>query len=143
MWAEKAVADTVGYPSSMYANRLGMDVRGVRRSIDHLEELGLLSVNNKGSNQQIKVLIDLRINAETGKKNTIKVFDRIFYYPLIKPSMVHVYSYYWGLSNMEQYREKCTVDLDTVANTLGMSRATVKRLLEQMSDLGLLQGQKN
>lgn len=135
--------DTVGYPSSMYANRLGMDVRGVRRSIDHLEELGLLSVNNKGSNQQIKVLIDLRINAETGKKNTIKVFDRIFYYPLIKPSMVHVYSYYWGLSNMEQYREKCTVDLDTVANTLGMSRATVKRLLEQMSDLGLLEVQEN
>ena len=82
-------------------------------------------------------------NAETGKKNTIKVFDRIFYYPLIKPSMVNVYSYYWGLSNMEQYREKCTVDLDTVANTLGMSRATVKRLLEQMSDLGLLEVQEN
>ena len=44
---------------------------------------------------------------------------------------------------MEQYKERCTVDLDTVANTLGMSRATVKRLLEQMSDLGLLEVQKN
>ena len=30
--------NTVGYPSSMYADRLGMDVRAVRRSIDHLEE---------------------------------------------------------------------------------------------------------
>lgn len=135
--------DTVGYPSSVYADRLGMDVREVRRSIDHLEELGLISVKNKGSNQQIKVLIDLRINEETGRKNIIKVFDRIFYYPLIKPTMVHVYSYYLGLSNMEQYRERCTVDLDTVANTLGMSRATVKRLLEQMSDLGLLEVQEN
>ena len=86
--------DTVGYPSSVYADRLGMDVREVRRSIDHLEELGLISVKNKGSNQQIKVLIDLRINEETGRKNIIKVFDRIFYYPLIKPTMVHVYSYY-------------------------------------------------
>ncbi len=46
--------DTVGYPSSVYADRLGMDVREVRRSIDHLEELGLISVKNKGSNQQIK-----------------------------------------------------------------------------------------
>ena len=133
----------MGYPSNVYADRLGMDVRAVRRSIDHLVELGLISIHNKGSNKQIKVLIDLRINEETGRKNIIKVFDRIFYYPLVKPTMVHVYSYYLGLSNMEQYRERCTVDLDTVANTLGMSRATVKRLLEQMSDLGLLEVQEN
>ena len=135
--------DTVGYPSNMYADRLSMDVREVRRSIDHLEELGLISVKNKGTNQQITVLIDLRINAETGKKNAIKVFDRIFYYPMIKPNMVHVYSYYQNLSNMKQYKERCTVDLDTVANTLGMSRATVKRLLNQLSDLGLLEVQEN
>ena len=135
--------DTVGYPSSVYADRLGMDVREVRRSIDHLEELGLISVKNKGSNQQIKVLSDLRYKKETGAKNTIPVYDRIFYYPEIKPGMVHVYSYYRALSNMEQYKERCTVDLDTVANTLGMSRATVKRLLEQMSDLGLLEVQEN
>ena len=44
---------------------------------------------------------------------------------------------------MERYKERCTVDLDTVANTLGMSRATIKRLLEQMNDLGLLEVQEN
>ena len=36
--------DTVGYSSSVYADRLGMDVREVRRSIDHLVELGLISM---------------------------------------------------------------------------------------------------
>ena len=57
--------DTVGYPSSVYADRLGMDVREVRRSIDHLEELGLISVKNKGSNQQIKVLVDCIMKLDT------------------------------------------------------------------------------
>ncbi len=57
--------------------------------------------------------------------------------------MVHVYSYYLGLSNMERYKDRCTVDLDTVANTLGISRVTIKRYWEQMNDLGLLEVQEN
>lgn len=132
------------YTNSYIANRLAMNDREVRRAISNLEELKLITATHpSGSKKNIKVIKDLRYPPkEAGKrkknKSIIKVYDRIFYYPLITKSMVHIYSYYLGLNNVERYQGYITVSYKKVAEALGYSEKHVIEIIKEMKEIGLI-----
>ena len=132
------------YPNSYIANRLAMNDREVRRAVSNLEELKLIKVTHpSGNKRNIKVLKDLRYppkEARKRKKNksVIKVYDRIFYYPLITKPMVHVYSYYLALNDIRDYGGHITVSYKKVADSLGYSEKQIINIVKDMKSIGLI-----
>lgn len=132
------------YPNSYIANRLAMNDREVRRAVSNLEELKLIKVTHpSGNKRNIKVLKDLRYPPKEARrrkkdKNFIKVYDRIFYYPLITKPMVHVYSYYLALNNNKDYGGYITVSYKKVADSLGYSEKQLIDIIKAMKDIGLV-----
>ena len=134
------VSDVFSYPNKIIAKRIAVDERQVRRSVNHLKEQGLITVSHlKGNRRHIRVKDDLRINKKTGNKNVIRVYDRIFSYPLITKPMVHVYSYYLSLGGMDRYQNGCNVVFDTVSKSLGYSKKQLIVILDEMVGIGLVQ----
>lgn len=144
-----SMSDVFSYTNTHIANRLNMDNREVRRAVSNLEELKLIKVSHpSGNKRNIKVLTDLRYplrdnGKRSRKKSVIKVFDRIFYYPLITKSMVHVYSYYLALSNMPEYSEFNTVSYRKVAGALAYSEKQVIDIIKDMDSIGLIRKRVN
>lgn len=136
-------SEVSSYTSKDIGMRIAMDERTVRRSISNLQELGLISTTVRGNKRSIKVLKDLRYQENTGnkkpKKSIYKFYDRMFCYRLIDKTMIHVYSYYLSLRGLSQYKEWCNVSAQTVANSLGCSRAVIQKSLEKMEELGIVQ----
>lgn len=132
------------YPNTFIANRLAMDTREVRRAISNLEELKLIKVTHpSGNKRNIKVIKDLRYPPKEAKKrkknkSIIKVYDRLFYYPLITKPMVHVYSYYLALNNIKDYGGYITVSYKKVADSLGYSEKHVIEIIKEMKEIGLI-----
>lgn len=134
-------AYTFSYSSEEIGQRLSRDEREVRRSINNLENMGLISVHRTSNKRSIQVVQDLRYpDGDKGKKSIIKVYDRLFFYPNITLPMIHVYSYYLSLSQMSRYRDGCDVSYKTVAEALGYeSTKAIERCLADMERIGLIQ----
>lgn len=137
---------TCSYTNVDIGRRIAMDESAVRRSIRKLKELGLITTTVKGNKRSIKILQDLRYQDTTGnkksKKSVYKFYDRMFCYPLIDKTMVHIYSYYLSLRGLSKYQEWCNVSTQTVANSLGCSRSVIQKSLEKMEELGVIQMSK-
>lgn len=143
------MTETFSYTNTHIANRLNMDNREVRRAVSNLGELELIKVTHPSKNKRnIKVLTDLRYPLKGNgkrrrKKSIIKVYDRIFYYPLITKPMVHIYSYYLSLTNMPKYSEFNTVSYRKVAEALAYSEKQVIDIIKDMDSIGLIRKRKN
>lgn len=138
------LSNIFSYNNKYIASRLNINDSEVRRSIRNLKELELIKVTYPSKNKRnIKVLIDLRyplnkIGKRKSKKSIIKVYDRLFYYPMITKQMVHVYSYYLGLTNIPNYIGFSTVSYKKVAEALGYSERQVISIMNDMQDIGLI-----
>lgn len=132
------------YTNKYIADRLNINDSEVRRSIKNLQELELIKVTHPSENKRnIIVLVDLRyplnkIGKRKSKKSVIKVYDRIFYYPTITKPMVHVYSYYLGLTNIPNYIGFSTVSYKKVSEALGYSERQIISIMKDMQDIGII-----
>lgn len=132
------------YTNKHIADRLNINDSEVRRSIKNLKEQELIKVSYPSENKRnIKVLIDLRyplnrVGKRKLKKSVIKVYDRLFYYPMITKPMIHVYSYYLGLTNIPDYIGFSTVSYKKAAEALGYSERQIISIMKDMQDIGLI-----
>ena len=138
------LSNTFSYTNKYIANRLNINDSEVRRSIRNLKELELIKITYPCENKRnIKVLIDLRyplnkVGKRNSKKSVIKVYDRLFYYPMITKPIVHVYSYYLGLTNIPNYIGFSTVSYKKVAEALGYSERQIISIMKDMQNIGLI-----
>lgn len=137
------ISDVFSYTNTDIAKRLAMNTREVRRAISNLEELKLIKVTHPSKNKRnIKVLIDLRytrngVGKGAQKGNFFKVYDRLFFYPLITKPMVHVYSHYLALTHDKDYPGFSTVSYKKVAETLGYSEKQIIDIIKDMVSIGI------
>lgn len=137
------ISDVFSYTNADIGKRLAMNDREVRRAVSNLEELELIKVTHPSKNKRnIKVLVDLRYTHNgvgKGKKkgDFFKIYDRLFYYPLITKPMIHVYSHYLALTHVKDYPGFSTVSYRKVAEALGYSEKQIIDIINDMVSIGL------
>lgn len=119
------------YTNQSIAEKINLSINTIKRSISKLQKLNYIKIVIKDNNKrEIYPLIDLRYN-ESDNKSTIKIYYRLFWYPNIDITMIHIYSYYLSFSDMDKYKTSCDISLSTVSKSLNITyRALLKNLLE-------------
>lgn len=119
------------YTNQSIAEKINLSINTIKRSISKLQKLKYIKIVIKDNNKrEIYPLIDLRYN-ESDNKSTIKIYYRLFWYPNIDITMIHIYSYYLSFSDMDKYKTSCDISLTTVSKSLNITyRALLKNLLE-------------
>ena len=125
------------YTNQSIAEKLNLSSNTVNNSISKLQKLGYIKIISKGNKREIHPLIDLRYN-ESDNKSVIRIYYRIFWYPNIKPLMIHIYSYYLSFSNMDKYKTSCDIALSTVMKNLNISYKSLLTALNEMESLKLI-----
>ena len=125
------------YTNQSIAEKLNLSDSTIERSISKLQKLGYIKIISKGNKREIHPLIDLRYN-ELDSKSVIRIYYRIFWYPNIKPLMIHIYSYYLSFSNMDKYKTSCNIALSTVMKNLNISYKSLLNALNEMESLKLI-----
>ena len=119
------------YTNQSIAEKLNLSDSTIERSISKLQKLGYIKIISKGNKREIHPLIDLRYN-ESDNKSVIRIYYRIFWYPNIKPLMIHIYSYYLSFSNMDKYKTSCNIALSTIMKSLNISYKSLLNALNEM-----------
>ena len=125
------------YTNQSIAEKLNLSDSTIERSISKLQKLGYIKIISKGNKREIHPLIDLRYN-ESDNKSVIRIYYRIFWYPNIKPLMIHIYSYYLSFSNMDKYKTSCDIALSTIMKSLNISYKSLLTALNEMESLKLI-----
>lgn len=125
------------YTNQSIAEKLNLSDSTIERSISKLQKLGYIKIISKGNKREIHPLIDLRYN-ESDNKSVIRIYYRIFWYPNIKPLMIHIYSYYLSFSNMDKYKTSCDIALSTIMKSLNISYKSLLNALNEMESLKLI-----
>ena len=125
------------YTNQSIAEKLNLSDSTIERSISKLQKLGYIKIISKGNKREIHPLIDLRYN-ESDSKSVIRIYYRIFWYPNIKPLMIHIYSYYLSFSNMDKYKTSCDIALSTIMKSLNISYKSLLTALNEMESLKLI-----
>lgn len=125
------------YTNQSIAEKLNLSDSTIERSISKLQKLGYIKIISKGNKREIHPLIDLRYN-ESDNKSVIRIYYRIFWYPNIKPLMIHIYSYYLSFSNMDKYKASCDIALSTIMKSLNISYKSLLTALNEMESLKLI-----
>lgn len=125
------------YTNQSIAEKLNLSDSTIERSISKLQKLGYIKIISKGNKREIHPLIDLRYN-ESDNKSVIRIYYRIFWYPNIKPLMIHIYSYYLSFSNMDKYKASCDIALSTIMKSLNISYKSLLNALNEMESLKLI-----
>ena len=125
------------YTNQSIAEKLNLSDSTIERSISKLQKLGYIKIISKGNKREIHPLIDLRYN-ESDNKSVIRIYYRIFWYPNIKPLMIHIYSYYLSFSNMDKYKTSCNIALSTIMKSLNISYKSLLTALNEMESLKLI-----
>ena len=125
------------YTNQSIAEKLNLSGNTVNNSISKLQKLGYIKIISKGNKREIHPLMDLRYN-ESDNKSVIRIYYRIFWYPNIKPLMIHIYSYYLSFSHMDKYRTSCDIALSTVMKSLNISYKSLLNALNEMESLKLI-----
>ena len=125
------------YTNQSIAEKLNLSSNTVNNSISKLQKLGYIKIISKGNKREIHPLIDLRYN-ESDSKSVIRIYYRIFWYPSIKPLMIHIYSYYLSFSNMDKYKTSCDIALSTIMKSLNISYKSLLTALNEMESLKLI-----
>ena len=125
------------YTNQSIAEKINLSGNTVNNSISKLQKLGYIKIISKGNKREIHPLIDLRYN-ELDNKSVIRIYYRIFWYPNIKPLMIHIYSYYLSFSDMDKYKTSCNIALSTVMKSLNISYKSLLNALNEMESLKLI-----
>lgn len=125
------------YTNQSIAEKINLSSNTVNNSISKLQKLGYIKIISKGNKREIHPLMDLRYN-ESDNKSVIRIYYRIFWYPNIKPLMIHIYSYYLSFSHMDKYRTSCDIALSTVMKSLNISYKSLLNALNEMESLKLI-----
>lgn len=136
--------DITDYSNDKIGKLLNIKQSEVEKSIDRLANLGLIKIS-KFSNgaRNIKIDKDLRrLNLASplngSDKCSTKIYYRMFFYPEITKTMVHIYAYYWKLSRLRGYLGFSGINYNEVSDALGYSVKTISNTLEQMENIGLI-----
>lgn len=134
----KEKMDIYFYDPEVIAFLLSMTTNAVLQSLKKLKETGLISILAYSYQSiGIKINEDLRCAHKKGK-SVIKIYNRIFFYPVITKEIAMVYSCYLQLCETLTFQDYVTRDYKKIARILGYSKQEIIHILNDMVHMGLV-----
>lgn len=122
---------------NMIIRRTGLKESTVHKTINSLQEKGYIEKKKRGKRNNryftLKVLKEF-----DNTNNWLKIYDKLWCYPIFNYADVLVYSYYLTIKDLSQYKNSIEISTSHVAEKLGLTKSTVSVTNKKLKESGII-----
>lgn len=107
------------------------------RAIQKLQSLGYIKYTTNLAMYKIFIQYEVK-----DPNKWLKIYDRVWYYPILNYSDGIVYSYLLMLSGLKQFQNKIYIPLRKIAEYSGLSTSVVSKAIKKLDSLDLISAKK-